>query len=95
MTGSGTEGNAMRLLAAFRDMAGGKLNVGVPVGGPDVEEDGASEKADPEWDAVERDIALKYLLDQDYVRAAEDGSGYSLTYHGLERAREYQGLAGD
>lgn len=95
MPGSRMEENAVRLLTAFHDLAGGKLDIVVPVGGADAEDKGAADRASTEWDAVERDVALKYLLDQVYVRAADDGSGYTLTYQGLERAREHLGFTGN
>lgn len=95
MAGSGIEEDAMRLLAAFHDLAGGKLNVPVPVGGADSDEPGAADRARlGDWDNVERDVALRHLLSQGYVEAQGTGTGYTLTYAGLERAREYLGLAG-
>ena len=93
--GSGTKENGMRLLAAFHDFAGGKLNVSVPVGGPDLEEEGAADRVGRNWDATERDVALRYLIDQGYVEADESGSGYTLTYQGLEQSRDYLGLDGN
>ncbi len=84
----------MRLLAAFHDLSGGKLNVPVPVGGPDSEEDGAADRVGSEWDATERDVALRYLVDQGYLQATDD-AGYTLTYQGLEQAREYLGFTGN
>lgn len=94
-SGSDTKDNAMRLVAAFHDLAGGKLNVEVPLGGPDSEDDGAADRVGGEWEATERDVALRYLLDQGYVEAGESGAGYTLTYQGLEGAREYLGLDGN
>ena len=98
MPTSGTEENAMRLLAAFHDLSGGKLDIPVPVGGPDSETDGAADRVGVNWDTVERDVALRYLLDQRYLRVGDTNaggtiSGYTLTYQGLERARKYLGLA--
>lgn len=94
MPGSNTKENAMRLLSAFHDQAGGKLDIPVPIGGPDVDEDGAADRVGTNWDTTERDVALRYLLDQGYVDAEESGAGYTLTYQGLEKAREYLGLDG-
>lgn len=94
MSVRGTKENGMRLLAAFHDLAGGKLDVPVPVGGPDSDEDGAADRVGSEWDATEKDVALRYLTDQDYVRPKGDGTGYAITYQGLEQAREYLGLTG-
>lgn len=88
MSGSGIEEDAMRLLAAFHDLAGGKLNIPVPVGGADSDEIGAADRARIGKDTVKRDVALRYLLSQGYVQAEEAGSGYTLTHTGLERARE-------
>lgn len=84
----------MRLLAGFHDLAGGKLNVAVPVGGPDSNEEGAADRAAIGPDNTERDIALRYLLNEGYVRAGETGTDYMLTYQGLERARQYLNLSG-
>lgn len=91
----GTKDNAMRLVAAFHDLAGGKLNIEVSLGGPDSEDDGAVDRAGSEWGTIERDIALRYLLDQGYVEAGESRTGYTLTYQGLEKSREYLGLDSD
>ncbi len=93
MSDSNVEQDAMRLLAAFYELSRGKLTLSIPLGGPDSETDGAADRARASWDSVERDVALRYLLNQGYVRAAGDGSGYTLTYTGFERAREYLGLA--
>ena len=93
MPDSGTKDKAMRLLSAFHDQAGGKLETPVPLGGPDSEEDGAADRVGSNWEATERDVTLRYLLDQGYVNAEESG-GYTLTYQGLEKAREYLGLDG-
>ncbi len=79
---------------AFHDLAGGKLDIPVPVGGSDSEEEGAADRVGANWDATERDVALRYLLDQGYVRGGDTGSVYTLTYQGLERAREHPGLTG-
>ena len=88
---SRTEDLAERLLVAFHDLSGGKLNESVPVGGPDTNEEGAADRANFGADVTERDVALRYLVDQGYVRAA-DGSGYTMTVSGVDRVREVKGL---
>ena len=95
MPDSGTKKKALRLLTAFHDLAGGKLDISVPLGGPDSADDGAADRVGNNWDDTERDVALRYLLDQGYLRTDGAGTGYTLTYQGLERAREQLGLAGN
>jgi hypothetical protein len=95
MPDSDTKKKALRLLTAFHDLAEGKLDISVPVGGPGSEEDGAADRVGAIWDDTERDVALRYLLDQSYLRADSAGTGYTLTYQGLEQAREHLGLAGN
>ena len=89
---SRTEDLAERLLVAFHDLSGGKLNESVPVGGPDTNEEGAADLANFGADVTERDVALRYLVDQGYVRADDDGSGYTMTVSGVDRVREVKGL---
>lgn len=87
-TESGVREDANRLLEAFYDAAGGKLTQSVPLGGEEAEEDGAAERAGLASHAIRRDEALKYLLNQGYVQAAEDGTGYTLTLAGSDLVRE-------
>ena len=86
--GSGVQEKAMRLLEAFHDASGGKLNDSVPLGGTDTDEDGAAERAGFTSDHLERDVALNYLLNQGYVQLDDDGTGYRLTVPGLDYARQ-------
>lgn len=88
MPGSGVENSSMRLLGAFYDISGGKLNESVPAGGPDTDEDGAAEKAGFSADPTERDVAVRYLVGKDYIRASDDGSGYTLTVSGIDQVKE-------
>lgn len=85
---SGVKEDANRLLEAFFDEAGGKLTQPVPLGGQDVEQDGASERAGFTTDHTQRDVVLNYLLDQGYVQTDEDGMGYRLTLAGSDYVRE-------
>lgn len=93
MPTSGIDENALRLLDAVYDLSGGKLNEAVPVEGAE----GATARAglDPEF--VDRDLALRYLLDKNYVRVAEqnaagEATAYAITVPGLDRARQLRGL---
>ena len=92
MPASRTEDLAKRLLVAFHDLSGGKLNESVPIGGPDTNEGGAAEHAGFSADVTERDVALRYLVDKDYVRADADDSGYTMTVSGIDRVREIRGI---
>ena len=92
MPASRTEDLAKRLLVAFHDLSGGKLNESVPVGGPDANEEGAAERAGFSADVTERDVALRYLVDQGYVSVADDGSGYTMTVSGIDQVREIKSI---
>ena len=97
MADSGVEDAALRLLAAIHDLSGGKLNEPVPIVVPGRPTEGAATKADIEPDTTEDEVAVRYLVDQGYVRAAGDpstggGQDYELTVAGLDRARQMRGL---
>jgi hypothetical protein len=92
---SGIEDKAFRLLVAFHDLSGGALNEAVPLGGPDADAEdaeGAADRAGFGPDTAGRDVALRYLLDEGYLRRSGGGSGYALTVIGLDRAREIKGF---
>ncbi len=94
------ERSAMRLLEAFYDLSGGRPGEEeVPLGG-----DGAPEGRGAALEAgidpgsvrgsVERDVAVRYLLNQGYV---EEGAGtgpasYKITPSGVERVGRMRGL---
>lgn len=93
MSTTNTNEAGLRLLDAVYDLSGGKLNEPVSIDGPE----GAAARAGLESRSVDRDLAVRYLLDQDYVRAAEpETSGekttYNITVTGLDRARRMHGL---
>ena len=76
MTTSGTEDDAMRLLLAFHELSGGKLNEPVPLGGPDsTEAEAAAPHAGMDPDSVDCETALRYLIDQNYIEQADEESG--------------------
>ena len=87
---------ALRLLGAIYDLSGGKLYEPVPVVVPEDPSKGAARKAGVDPDSTEDEVALRYLVDQGYVRAVGDpatgGQDYELTVGGLDKARQMRGL---
>ena len=88
---------ALRLLGAIYDLSGGKLYEPVPVVVPEDPTGGAAPKAGVDTDSTEDEVALRYLVDQGYVRASGDpaaggGQDYELTVAGLDKARQMRGL---
>lgn len=97
MTESAVQDAAMRLLVAVHDLAGGKLYEPVPVVVPGEASRGAAPKAGIDPGSTEDEVAVRYLVDQGYIRAAGEpaaggGQDYELTVAGLDRARQYRGL---
>ena len=96
---SGVEQSAMRLLEAFYELSGGRPGEEVPLEGDGAPEGrGAAQEAgiDPASvrGSVERDVAVRYLLNQGYV---EQGAGagpasYKITPSGVERVGRMRGL---
>jgi hypothetical protein len=93
---SAVQDAAIRLLVAIHDLAGGKLYEPVPVVVSGDPASGAAPKAGVDPGTTEDEIALRYLVEQGYVRAVGDpASGnqdYELTVAGLDRARQARGL---
>ena len=94
---SGVRDAALRLLGAIHDLSGGKLYEPVPVVVPGEPSQGAARKAGVDPDSTEDEVALRYLVDQGYVRAsggptAGGGQDYELTVAGLDKARQMRGL---
>jgi hypothetical protein len=87
---SGVEEDAMRLLGAFYDLSEGKLTEPVPLGGPEVE--GAAQRADLDPESTGCAIAARYLVDQRFIEAGGDASGYVITVAGFDKAREMRGM---
>ncbi len=86
---------ALRLLGAIYDLSGGKLYEPVPVVVPGEPAEGAARKAGVDPDSTEDEVALRYLVNQGYVRASGDpaaGQDYELTVAGLDKARQMRGL---
>jgi hypothetical protein len=89
---SGVEEDAMRLLGAFYDLSGGKLTEPVPIGGPEMPEEGAAPRADLDPDSPECDIAARYLVEQGYIVPSDATSQYVITVAGFDRVREMRGI---
>ncbi|MEJ7841518.1 MAG: hypothetical protein WKF95_07070 [Rubrobacter sp.] len=97
MAESAVQDAALRLLGAIHDLSGGKLYEPVPVVVPGEPARGAAPKAGIDADSTEDEVAIRYLVEQGYVRAAGDpstggGQDYELTVAGLDRARQMRGL---
>ena len=97
MAESGVRDVALRLLGAIYDLSGGRLYEPVPVVVPGEPAEGAARKAGVDPDSTEDEVALRYLVDQGYVRAsgnaaAGGGQDYELTVAGLDKARQMRGL---
>jgi hypothetical protein len=87
MPTSGTVEAGLRLLGAFHDLSGGKLTE--PVLTSD-----AVAMAGIDAQSVERDVAVRYLLNKGYLRAADAEDAYTLTVPGKDRVKEARGLGG-
>ena len=97
MADSAVQDAALRLLGAIHDLSGGKLYEPVPVVVPGEPAEGAATKAGIDTDSTEDEVALRYLVDQGYVRATGDpaagvGQDYEITVAGLDRVRQMRGL---
>ena len=89
MTGSRTEDDAMLLLGSFYDLSGGKLNESVPLGTQEgTEAEAAAPHAGLDPDSVGCETAVRYLVDQNYIEQADEGSNYKLTAPGVDRVKE-------
>ena len=90
MTTSGTEDDAMLLLGGFYDLAEGKPNEAVPLGGEDsTESEAAAPKVGMDPASTDCEVALRYLVDQGYIKADDEEAGsYTLTVPGIDRIKE-------
>jgi hypothetical protein len=89
MPTSGIEDSAMRLLGAFYDISGHNLTVSVPIGTPDSPaNESAAKVAGIEPGSTECDVAVRYLLNQGYVKESDEPSAYTITVAGIEKVRE-------
>lgn len=89
MTTSGIEDAAMRLLEAFYDLSGHNPTQLVALGTPESPPtDSAANAAGMDLGSTELDVALRYLLDQHYVKQADAGGTYTITVMGIDKVRE-------
>jgi hypothetical protein len=84
---------ALRLLGVFHDLAGGKLREPVPLGGPERPGEGAAPRAGMDPESVECDEAVRYLVNEGYLRSWDEGSGYVITVAGLDEVRKMRGVS--
>ncbi len=94
MTTSGVEELSMRLLEAFYDLARGKLQA--PVSKEDAVREAGLDAA-----STEPEVALRYLLNGEYVEAAKESSGessdqtnevYGITVPRMDKVRQKREL---
>ena len=92
MATSGIEDSAMRLLGAFHDLSGHNPMVSIPIGTPDsTAKESAAKAAGIEPGSTECDVAVRYLLNQGYVKESDETSAYTITVMGIEKVREARG----
>jgi hypothetical protein len=96
MTTSGVEEVAMRLLGAFYDLSGHNALRPVPIGLPESPpNESAAKAAGVELGSTECDVAVRYLLNQGYIKETDTLSAYTISVQGIDRVREMRGLADD
>ncbi len=92
MATSGIEDSAMRLLGAFYDLSGHNPVVPIPIGTPDsTAKESAAKAAGIEPGSTEGDVAVRYLLNQGYIKETDDPSTYTITVTGIEKVRDLRG----
>jgi hypothetical protein len=92
MATSGIEDSAMRLLGAFYDLSGHNLIAAIPIGTSDsTANESAAKAAGIEPGSTECDVAVRYLLNQGYVKESDEPSAYTITVTGIEKVREVRG----
>jgi hypothetical protein len=93
MATSGVEEDAWRLLGAFYDLSGHNPLESVPIGDPDSPpHESAAKCAGLEPGSPECGVAVRYLLNQGYIRESATPSNYEITVQGIEKVREMRGL---
>jgi hypothetical protein len=92
MTTSSIVDMAMRLLRAFYDLSGHNPTQSVALGTPELPpSDSAAKVAGMELGTSELDVALRYLLDQGYIKQADVSGTYTITVVGIAKVREERG----
>jgi hypothetical protein len=80
MSTSGTIEVGLRLLGSFHDLSGGNLTMPITAGE-------AAARAGIDAHSVVRDIAVRYLLNNGYLKAADAEDAYALTVPGKDRVK--------
>jgi hypothetical protein len=94
MATSGIEDVAMRLLGAFYDLSWHNPLRPVPIGALESPpNESAAKAAGVEPGSTECDVAVRYLLNQGYIKETDAPSDYMMTVQGIDRVREMRGLA--
>lgn len=76
----------MRLLEAFYDLADGKLKQPVSM-------EEATRAAGLDTTSTEPDVALRHLLNENYLEAADETAGtYEINVPGMDKVRQERGL---
>jgi len=94
MATSGVEDLGMRLLGAFYDLSGHNPLRPVPIGAaesPPTESAAKTAGIDP--GSTECEVAVRYLVDQHYIKETDTPSEYVITVQGIDRVRESRGHA--
>ena len=88
MTASRTEDDAMLLLEGFYDLSGGKPNEPVPFGSEEsTEAEAAAPKVGMDPKSTDCEVALRYLVDQGYIKADDEPGNYTITVPGIDRIK--------
>jgi hypothetical protein len=94
MATSGIEDVAMRLLGAFYDLSGhnplSPVSIGTPESPPN---ESVAKAAGMKPGTTECDVAVRYLLNQGYIKETDAPSDYTITVQGIDRVREMRGIA--
>jgi hypothetical protein len=89
MPTSGIEDMAMRLLGAFYDLSGHNPIQPVALGTPESpSSESAAKVAGMELGSSGLDVAVRYLLDQRYIKQADVSATYTITIMGIDKVRE-------
>lgn len=90
---SGVEESGIRLLSAFYDLSGHNPTVPVPLGDEGAPADqSAAKTAGIEPGSTECGVAVRYLLNQKWIKETAEPNVYNITVMGVEKVRQERGL---
>jgi hypothetical protein len=93
MATSGIEDAATRLLGAFYHLSGHNPTRAVPIGAlKSPPNESAAKAAGMEPGSTECDVAVRYLLNQGYIKETDALSAYTITVQGIDSVREMRGF---